>query len=62
MHIFDFNQTFYDKPVTVYLHKFVRKEQKFNGMEQLLEKMQQDIAETKAYFDTIDCEKNKELH
>lgn len=62
MHIFDFNQTVYDKPVTVYLHKFVRKEQKFNGMEQLLEKMQQDIAETKAYFDTIDCEKNKELH
>lgn len=58
MHIFDFDQMVYDKMVTVYLHKFLRKEQKFDGIEQLLEKMQQDIAEAKAYFDDIDRMKN----
>ena len=58
MHIFDFDQMIYDKMVTVYLHKFLRKEQKFGGIEQLLEQMQQDIAEAKAYFDDIDRMKN----
>ena len=50
-YVYDFEEDVYGEEVTVFLYEFRRPEQKFNGIEELKEKMQQDIAAGKTYGD-----------
>ncbi|WP_411844092.1 bifunctional riboflavin kinase/FAD synthetase [Salinicoccus sp. HZC-1] len=42
VHLFDFNRSIYGENVTVYWHNFIRKEQKFSGIEELTEQIGKD--------------------
>lgn len=42
VHIFDFNQDIYGQTVHVEWHKFIRKEQRFNGIDELVQQIQID--------------------
>ena len=48
-HLFDFNQDIYGKMAEVELLKFIRHEQKFDGIDALLEQMRTDIRQVKKY-------------
>ena len=48
--IFDFDKNIYDTVIRVELVKFIRKEIKFNSIEDLIFQMNQDIRATKSYF------------
>ncbi|MBH1942300.1 bifunctional riboflavin kinase/FAD synthetase [Mobilitalea sibirica] len=49
-YIFDFNQDLYGKFIEVELYTYERPELKFNSIEELKQKMQEDIAFTRNYF------------
>ncbi|AKG73797.1 bifunctional riboflavin kinase/FAD synthetase [Salinicoccus halodurans] len=42
VHLFDFNRSIYGENVTVYWHNFIRKEQKFSGIDELTEQIGKD--------------------
>lgn len=48
--IFDFDQDIYGKPVSVYLHKFIRADEKLDGLEALITAIEDDVANVKQYF------------
>ena len=48
--IFDFDQDIYGKPVNVYLHKFIRADEKLDGLEALIAAIEDDVAKIKQYF------------
>jgi len=50
-HLLDFSGDLYDKTVTVSFHHFLRKEIKFNGLDELIEQMNRDKAEAKKFLE-----------
>lgn len=48
--IFDFEQDIYGQDVTVYLHKFIRADEKLDGLEALIAAIEDDVAKIKQYF------------
>lgn len=48
--IFDFDQDIYGKPVTVYLHKFIRGDEKLDGLEALISAIDNDVIKIKQFF------------
>ncbi|PLT31590.1 bifunctional riboflavin kinase/FAD synthetase [Peribacillus deserti] len=50
VHIFDFDRSIYGENVKVEWHKRLRSEQKFNGLEALVEQISKDKQEAKSYF------------
>jgi riboflavin kinase/FMN adenylyltransferase len=42
VHIFDFDENIYDKPITVYPKHFIRGEQKFSNIEALKKQLEFD--------------------
>lgn len=57
VHIFDFNQDIYGKPIKVNLLRFLRSEQKFSGIKDLSAQIAKDVVEAK----TILLEQQSEL-
>ncbi len=50
VHLFDFNADIYGKAVTVNFLKFIRKELKFSGIEQLQKQISKDVESVKTFF------------
>jgi riboflavin kinase / FMN adenylyltransferase len=50
VHIFDFEQDIYGMTVTIEWHRFIREEQKFNGIESLVKQLHQDKKVAQQYF------------
>ena len=50
VHLFDFNQEIYGDDVTIEWHQYIRKEQKFSGIEQLVAQIEKDKQQTIEYF------------
>ncbi|UOQ93260.1 bifunctional riboflavin kinase/FAD synthetase [Halobacillus shinanisalinarum] len=50
IHLFDFDQDLYGAELTVYFHKYIRAEQKFNGIEQIVAQLENDEAEIRRFF------------
>ena len=48
--IFDFNEEAYGKPLTLAWYKFIRKNKKFSGIEDLSHQLDQDKCDIKQYF------------
>lgn len=48
--IFDFDQDIYGKQVKIYLHKYIRGDEKFDGLEPLIAAIDGDVVEIKQYF------------
>jgi riboflavin kinase/FMN adenylyltransferase len=46
--IFDFEGDLYDQPLTIYLHGWIRGEEKFDSVEALVEQMDKDSADARA--------------
>ncbi|WNS77219.1 bifunctional riboflavin kinase/FAD synthetase [Bacillus sp. DTU_2020_1000418_1_SI_GHA_SEK_038] len=51
VHIFDFNQEIYGQEVMVEWHLHLRKEQKFNGIQELVAQIEKDKRSALAYFE-----------
>ncbi|NRA86490.1 MAG: bifunctional riboflavin kinase/FAD synthetase [Rhizobiales bacterium] len=62
--IFNFNRDIYGKKVKVYLHKFIREDEKFNGLDELIKAIDGDVVQIKQYFaqNTIRADKIKKLN
>ena len=41
--IFDFNEDIYGKKIKIYLKKFIRKEEKFRNLDELINQMKKDV-------------------
>lgn len=50
VNIFDFNEDIYDEQLTVEWYEFIRDEQKFSGVEEIIAQLQQDEKEIREYF------------
>ncbi|MFK9092442.1 bifunctional riboflavin kinase/FAD synthetase [Bacillus salipaludis] len=50
VHLFDFNQEIYGEEVEIEWHLYLRKEQKFSGIEQLVTQIEKDKKQTIEYF------------
>lgn len=50
VYILDFNQTIYGESVKIKWHHYLRPELKFDGVEGLIAQLDQDLIDTKAYF------------
>ena len=50
VHIFDFNQNIYKKSITIFFHKRLREEIKFNSQEGLIQQIKEDKKESLIYF------------
>ncbi|MBL1420975.1 MAG: bifunctional riboflavin kinase/FAD synthetase [Alphaproteobacteria bacterium] len=48
--IFDFDQDIYGQDVKVYLHKFIRADEKLDGLDALIAAINDDVAKVKQYF------------
>ena len=48
--IFDFDEEAYGKPLTLAWYKFIRKNKKFSGIEELSHQLDQDKRDIKQYF------------
>lgn len=48
--IFDFNQDIYGKQVKIYLHKYIRGDEKFDGLEPLIAAIDNDVLQIKQFF------------
>jgi riboflavin kinase/FMN adenylyltransferase len=46
-HILDFNRDIYGQQVTLYVHEFIRAEQRFAGIQELVAQIQRDVAHTR---------------
>ncbi len=53
-HILDFNATLYGQRIMIKFHKFLRAEQKFDALEELVHQMQEDEKELRAYYHYTD--------
>jgi riboflavin kinase / FMN adenylyltransferase len=53
VHIFDFNQDIYGQTIKVEWHKYIRKEQKFNGINELVQQIQLDKDIAVNYLENI---------
>ncbi|MBO0959104.1 bifunctional riboflavin kinase/FAD synthetase [Neobacillus sp. MM2021_6] len=51
VHLFDFDQEIYGDEVMVEWHHYIRKEQKFSGIEQLVAQIEKDKQQTIEYFE-----------
>ncbi|MFJ7729036.1 bifunctional riboflavin kinase/FAD synthetase [Neobacillus sp. NPDC097160] len=51
VHLFDFNQEIYGEEVEIEWHLYLRKEQKFSGIEQLVTQIEKDKQQTIEYFE-----------
>lgn len=51
VHIFNFDQTIYGDELTIKWHKFIRDEQAFSSVDELINQLQKDEKEVKEYFD-----------
>ena len=51
IHVFDFNKDIYGEFVIVEWHQFLRKEQKFSGIEELVSQIERDKQNTIKYFE-----------
>jgi riboflavin kinase / FMN adenylyltransferase len=54
VHVFDFNKDIYGELVMVEWHKYLRKEQKFSGIEELVTQIEKDKQNALEYFSKID--------
>ncbi|MFN5932816.1 MAG: riboflavin kinase [Roseiflexaceae bacterium] len=43
----DFNRDIYGQQVTLYVHEFIRAEQRFAGIQELVAQIQRDVAHTR---------------
>ncbi len=50
VNIFDFKEDIYDKSVRICLHKRIRNEQKFDGLDSLIDQLQHDEITVRSYF------------
>ncbi|UOQ47830.1 bifunctional riboflavin kinase/FAD synthetase [Gracilibacillus caseinilyticus] len=50
VHIFDFNENIYGDNVTVYWKKYIRDEEKFTGIEELVDKLKEDEHVSREFF------------
>jgi riboflavin kinase/FMN adenylyltransferase len=50
VNIFDFKEDIYDKSVRICLHKRIRNEQKFDGIESLIDQLKNDEITVRSYF------------
>ncbi|GAB2563162.1 bifunctional riboflavin kinase/FAD synthetase [Gracilibacillus alcaliphilus] len=50
VHIFDFDDNIYGQNVTIYWKKYLRAEEKFSGVEALIEKLQEDEQRSREFF------------
>ncbi|MGL1921055.1 MAG: bifunctional riboflavin kinase/FAD synthetase [Hyphomicrobiales bacterium] len=48
--IFDFDQDIYGKQVKIYLHKYIRGDEKFDGLDALITAIDKDVTQIKQYF------------
>lgn len=53
VHIFDFNQEIYGQIVKIEWHKYIRNEQKFNGINELVEQIEKDKKIAMEYLENI---------
>ncbi|MBP1931537.1 bifunctional riboflavin kinase/FAD synthetase [Ammoniphilus resinae] len=53
VYIFDFNENLYDKELTVEFLFFIREEQKFAGVEQLVQQIKQDVETARSRIESI---------
>jgi len=51
VHLFDFNEDIYHEEVTIEWHLYLRKEQKFSGVEQLVTQIEKDKQHALQYFE-----------
>ncbi|MEH7335582.1 bifunctional riboflavin kinase/FAD synthetase [Neobacillus drentensis] len=51
VHLFDFNQEIYGEEVVIEWHPYLRKEQKFSGIEELVTQIERDKLTALAYFE-----------
>ncbi len=56
-HIFDFNDDVYEKTISIEFVKMIRRETKFENVEQLFKQIQDDISQAKLYFSEVSIEK-----
>ena len=54
VHLFEFNQMIYGKEVKVEWHQYIRKEQKFSGIEELVAQIERDKQTALNYFKKFD--------
>lgn len=54
VHVFDFNKDIYGQVVVVEWHQYLRKEQKFSGIEELVKQIEKDKQNAIDYFNKID--------
>lgn len=59
VHIFNFNQEIYGQTVIIEWHKYLRKEQKFNGVSELVEQIQKDKETAIHYLEHMMFEKKQ---
>jgi riboflavin kinase / FMN adenylyltransferase len=58
VNVFNFDRDIYGKHVIVEWHKYLRKEQKFSGIDQLVEQIEKDKQNAMQYFEKLsNCEK-----
>lgn len=50
VNILDFNEDIYGEEVTVYWYKYIRDEQKFSGVDEIVGKIKEDEQQIRAYF------------
>ncbi|WP_369404753.1 riboflavin kinase [Piscibacillus salipiscarius] len=50
---FDFNQSIYDEHIEVEFHQYIRSEEKFSGVDELIYYMKQDERDTKNFFQIL---------
>ncbi|UOR12687.1 bifunctional riboflavin kinase/FAD synthetase [Halobacillus amylolyticus] len=50
VYLFDFDQDLYGTELTVYFHKYIRAEQKFKGIDQIVAQLEKDEAEIRRFF------------
>ncbi|MGD6965100.1 bifunctional riboflavin kinase/FAD synthetase [Rossellomorea vietnamensis] len=53
VHIFDYNSSIYGEEVKVEWHKYIRSEQKFDGIQQLIAQIEKDKQEAVSYFEKL---------
>jgi riboflavin kinase / FMN adenylyltransferase len=59
VHIFDFNQDIYGQDVAIEWHSYLRIEQKFNGISELVDQINKDKENALAYFENNDIFEKK---
>ena len=53
VNIFDFDEDIYEEEVTVYWYAYIREEQKFNGVDEIVKQLTEDEKQIRTYFNKI---------